>query len=720
MELKKYTKTTLFPLPIIITSICVNSIAYADQESIHNHETQTLEQNTPSAEQIDETQTDTAQETPPVITEDPSAVNLEAMIISSDRSPQAFESIKLIKKDLGIATDGADVLKQMPGVSVTRQGGTASDPILRGLGGTRLNIQIDGVPFGGVCNHRMDPATAYVSPGSMEDLVLLKGPQSVKNGNNISGVVNFDREEIRYEEIGARAYGSYLYGSFNQQALSVNSSVGFENGYLAYTHNNTSGDNYTDGDGNEVEQTFYDTSNDRLALGFTPDEDTLLEVSGLTSKGVIGNATIHMDVTKLDRQNANVHFKRENVASWLDRIDLRYNFTTVDHDMDNFTLREIPLYHEYILMGQFWDQHFGKAEFLSEITPDLELTTGLEYRNDSYDANAAGGIKGLTPPPPSSGSDLPKNHILDFDNTAAYAELGYQMTEGLRWNSGFRIDSRGTKTGTMHAAGETSTIVLSGSNKYRRQNLFAGFLRTEYQFEDVPLMMSAGYGHAERAADYWEVYSMNGFDLNAEKNNEVDLMLSYQGDKFSTELSVFYSHITDFILVHLGDRANNVTAQRTGGELLLGYNLTDFISMTGNLSYVYGQNLTQDTALAQTPPLEGNIGLNYDDGVFYGAINTRLVAKQDRIHPGYGNVIALDSTPTAGFVTASLQLGYTPHPLVKFQFGIDNLFDKQYAEHLNRSAASAAGPAVRKLVEPGRAYWGRITIDLDYPASFIN
>ena len=697
MELKKKSQITLLALPLITTA-CLYSAAYAEEDS-HTYD--------PEEHSSEE--------------QDPTAVTLEAMIISSGQSPKAFEEVKLIKKDLGIATDGADVLKQMPGVSVTRQGGTASDPILRGLGGTRLNISIDGIPFGGVCNHRMDPATAYVSPGSFDSLILLKGPQSVKNGNNISGAVNFDREEIRYEEIGAHAYGSYLYGSFNQQALSVDSSVGFENGYLGYTHNNTSGDNYTDGDGNVVEQTFYDTSNDRLALGFTPDEDTLLEISGLTSKGIIGNATIHMDVTKLDRQNANLHFKRENIASWLNSVDLKYNFTHVDHDMDNFTLRDLPEFHEYILMGQFWDQHFGRAEFFSDITPDLELTTGLEYRNDSYDANAnSPAIKGIDPPPPSSGSELPKNHILDLDNTAAYAELGYQMTEGLRWASGFRVDSRGTKTGTMHAAGETNQdIVLTGSNKYRRQNLFAGFLRAEYAFDEVPIMMSAGYGHAERAADYWEIYSMDGFDLNAEKNNEFDAMIKYQGDKFSSELSVFYSHITDFILVHLGDRANNVNAQRTGGELLLGYNFTDYISMTGNLSYVYGQNLTQDTPLAQTPPLEGNIGLNYDDGVFYGSVSTRLVNNQHRIHPGYGNVIALDSTPTAGFVTASLQVGYTPHPLVKFQFGIDNLFDKQYAEHLNRSAPSAAGPAVIKLIEPGRAYWGRITIDFDYPASFI-
>ncbi|NOQ64922.1 MAG: TonB-dependent receptor, partial [Methyloprofundus sp.] len=119
-------------------------------------------------------------------------------------------------------------------------------------------------------------------------------------------------------------------------------------------------------------------------------------------------------------------------------------------------------------------------------------------------------------------------------------------------------------------------------------------------------------------------------------------------------------------------------------------------------------------------PLEGNIGIQYDDSVFFASVNTRLVNNQNRIHKGYGNILALDSTPTAGFVTASLQLGYTPHPLVKLQFGIDNIFDKTYSEHLNRSgSASAAGPAVVKLNEPGRAYWGRITIDLDYPASFL-
>lgn len=38
------------------------------------------------------------------------------------------------------AHDGADYLKTIPGFSVIRKGGTDGDPMLRGMGGSRLNI----------------------------------------------------------------------------------------------------------------------------------------------------------------------------------------------------------------------------------------------------------------------------------------------------------------------------------------------------------------------------------------------------------------------------------------------------------------------------------------------------------------------------------------------------------------------------------------------------
>ena len=58
------------------------------------------------------------------------------------------------------AHDGADVLKNIPGFALIRKGGTDGDPVLRGLAGSRLGIQVDGECIYGGCGNRMDPPTA--------------------------------------------------------------------------------------------------------------------------------------------------------------------------------------------------------------------------------------------------------------------------------------------------------------------------------------------------------------------------------------------------------------------------------------------------------------------------------------------------------------------------------------------------------------------------------
>ncbi|NOQ16089.1 MAG: hypothetical protein GQ581_03440, partial [Methyloprofundus sp.] len=78
--------TTYIALPLIITPL-LSSISFADEEpdnADHQHEVPATDE------------------------QDPTAVTLEAMVISSEQRTDAFESIHLIKKDLGIATDGAD------------------------------------------------------------------------------------------------------------------------------------------------------------------------------------------------------------------------------------------------------------------------------------------------------------------------------------------------------------------------------------------------------------------------------------------------------------------------------------------------------------------------------------------------------------------------------------------------------------------------------------
>ena len=43
------------------------------------------------------------------------------------------------------------------------------------------------------------------------------------------------------------------------------------------------------------------------------------------------------------------------------------------------------------------------------------------------------------------------------------------------------------------------------------------------------------------------------------------------------------------------------------------------------------------------------------------------------------------------------------------KFGIDNVFDKLYAEHLNKP--NAFDPTVNQVNEPGRSLWARVNMN---------
>ncbi|MFG1491574.1 TonB-dependent receptor plug domain-containing protein, partial [Oceanospirillum sp. HFRX-1_2] len=53
-------------------------------------------------------------------------------------------------------TDGGELLKSLNGISGTRMGGRAIDPIIRGQKQTAVNVLLDGAYLHGGCPNRMD------------------------------------------------------------------------------------------------------------------------------------------------------------------------------------------------------------------------------------------------------------------------------------------------------------------------------------------------------------------------------------------------------------------------------------------------------------------------------------------------------------------------------------------------------------------------------------
>jgi len=206
--------------------------------------------------------------------------------------------------------------------------------------------------------------------------------------------------------------------------------------------------------------------------------------------------------------------------------------------------------------------------------------------------------------------------------------------------------------------------------------------------------------------------ALGGVFLDPEKNTELDISAFYGGEKLTAEASFFLSQIDDFILTYNGIASYNVKARRVGAEAGVAYRIIPELVASAELSFTFGENVSQDVPLAQTPPLEGTLRLRYENELFALGFASRFVRWQDRIHPNHGNRIGVDTTETPGFAVLSADTSVTPWSWLDVSFGVDNLLDHTYYEHLSRNTSPVPGFVSReKINEPGRRFWLRLSVD---------
>jgi hypothetical protein len=107
---------------------------------------------------------------------------------------------------------------------------------------------------------------------------LTKGPQTVAGGRVSAGTIRFDREQPRFDKPGVQGNASLLAASNNRWDENADISLGSEDGYLRLMGNKSRSDDYKDGNGDRVPSK-WDKWNGDMALGWTPDKDTLIELT---------------------------------------------------------------------------------------------------------------------------------------------------------------------------------------------------------------------------------------------------------------------------------------------------------------------------------------------------------------------------------------------------------------------------------------------------------
>ena len=595
------------------------------------------------------------------------------------------------------ASDGGDYLKTIPGFALIRNGGMML----------------------GACPGRMDAPTSYISPETYDQLTVIKGPQTVLWGPGASaGTILFEREPEHFGELGTRVNASLLAGSNGRFDKTIDAAAGGPLGYVRVIGNTAHADDYKDGNGDTVPSR-YDKWNGDIALGWTPDADTLLELTAGKGDGEARSAGRGMDGSQYKRESLGLRFEKSNIGDVLDKIEAQVYYNYADHVMDNYTLRTPS---GTGMMAGPMASNVDRRTLGARIKAtwrwaDYQLISGIDAQTNEHRKRMGMGI--------DTYKDQNWSKDADFHNYGAFGELTWYAAERDRLITGARVDRASAKDYRTRLGSGMMSKPNPTLDKTRADTLPSGFVRYEHDLSDSPTTVYAGLGHSQRFPDYWELFSpssgpagsVNAFDaIKPEKTTQLDAGLQYKTDTLEAWASVYAGEIRDYILFDYAkgsSQAQNINARVMGGELGAAYQLTSNWKADATLAYAWGKNTSDGKALPQMPPLDTRLGLTYSQDDWSAGALWRIVARQDRIDRNAGNVVGKDFDKSAGFGVFSLNGAYRINKNLKVSAGVDNLLDKNYSEHLNMAGNAGYGyPAndPRAINEPGRTLWTKVDV----------
>jgi iron complex outermembrane receptor protein len=671
---------------------------------------------------------------PPVAAEPAPAENnhddaLENIIVTSPRV--APGQISFDTDEAAAGRETGEILRDVVGVSGSRIGGHGTDPVIRGLGQNRINVLLDGAFVLGACPNRMDPPTAYAAASSYDRITVLRGITTLEYGGGPGGTVLIERNHEGFQAGESLRIGLDMgyRGNSGTREGAADVAAGNQQGFLRLIGGWMDADDYEDGGGNPVRSAFEERSGSLIA-GWTPDADTRLIISAEAQRlrdELFAGAG--MDSPLSDNDTLRVNYQTVDVGM-LTSLKLETFISRVDHVMDNYSLREPPSSMMKLRVPASSETAGGRLVLESESVLG-RWRYGISIQNNKRDAIRV------------NDSNDTLNSLLwpdaGIDQSGAFAELIRRIGSNRRLTAGLRFDR--VRARASSADRQPAGMLLSPNALYalyygeqadgrtRRENLWGGFLRVEHDLADGRGSLYGALSRTLRTADATERYLASNAPtpsrrwvgnplLDPEAHHQLEIGLLLGRSQWNLEGSLFYADITDFIL---RDRANlpdnnatvyrNVDSTRWGGELSGRFRFARSWEASLGLAYVRATNTDDDRPIAQTPPLEAQIGLNYRVDDWELGLIWRAAARQRRVDDDPLNGSGLDAGRTPGWSVVGIHGRYAIATHWQLDAGIDNLFDRAYAQHLNRSSAFDADQI--QVNEPGRSAWIRVRYRFD-------
>ncbi len=588
-----------------------------------------------------------------------------------------------------------DVLSAMPGISTTSFGPAASRPIIRGLGGDRVRLLVNGVGI-------LDASTASPDHAVNADALeatrveVVRGPAAiVYGGNAIGGVVNVIDGRIPEKALDKTVEGQVVAGVSSVDRGNIGA-VRLQTGTEHFV---LSGELVRRYGGDTRIADFARTPALRAIEGDGP--RNRLPNSNLVFKtGAIGGSYVSdagFIGASVKKSTSNYGLPQEEDAR-IDmaqkRFDARARFDVplgfFDQVSADFGLSD---YRHFELEGGDIGTRFDNEGW--------ELRTRIRQK-DFNGWTGSIGFDGSRKVFSALGAEafLPRTRTRDLGGFVAQRRnFGSWGLEG-----GARLETRDLRTG--FAARSFTPLSLSGGAFVRPSStlflsLFAS--RTERAPTDIELF-SDGPHLAE------STFTRGNSALQKERAFSLEGIARFHNPGWDTHISVYRTRFNNFIFLsptgaivdNLPEfiyRQENVTF--SGAEIIAERDLWagKNWSLRGDASLAFVRARAKISGnLPRIPPLDITGGLNFEIGRFENRAEIVMTARQ--------NKIAAFETPTKG--SSIINLGTTYHPLatndgVRLVFKLKNLTNTTHRTH--------ASFLKDRVPSPGRSFNARLIVD---------
>lgn len=650
-----------------------------------------------------------------------SSVNVTAKGYSASDVETPLSTIALDRQELDrrSAANVGDALRGEPGVAISNDSAQGQNPIIRGLGKESIVLLVDGMRL-----NSAQPAGAiasFMSLGLAERLEVVKGGASVLYGTGaIGGAINVLLPQARFTPgIGLEAAASYDSASQGMRGTAVmNASSGDHALMLGASLARI--DDYKSPEGT-VPRTGYDSNafigqyrfridaEQQLRLSLQQQKDEDIWYPGSTRPHPTAPATRSTTVHSPEqtRSLAELGYSRKGSGDAPLNLDFRVYRQDMARNINSWASwlnRDIAT-NEVTFQTNGFD---AKADWL--VHPQHLISFGVNAWEMTGNPDR---MMAAAPQFTTFASNNP------FQNASIKA-LGFYAQDDMRFGklnvlAGLRYDTVKSTAESMNNGARTSG--LDGSD-----SAVSGSLGVIYQAD--PLFRPyANYARAFRAPGMRERYESglrgDGYyyagspEVEAEKADQFELGIKGATATVDYGISAYYNQIDNFLTgqilsgtaaITACGAANAASCKKTvnlGSATIHGFEAHarwQFISnqwLTAGYSRVRGENDDLNEPLFQMPADEVSLGwLGSVMPSVKADFTLRLVDDQDRVATKFTKGA---ENPTAGFVTADIGATWQIDKRNSLRFGVKNLADKTYYEHLTEGLSGS------EIKSPGRS-----------------